>query len=240
MWTWSGAAYFVAKTVAKTAVTSFVPGLGLAMDVGEAGYSFYQGDYTGGGISLLVAGVNAFTFSAGRAAKNVAEESCKQAAVKTAKEKVKEGAKEAIRAAIKAGPETAKKATKELSKKIGDMLEKDLAKGLIKDTVEEVWKEGSKMTVKSFCFEIVKAGLSKEAFAEAFKEAFTEQSIKGAFEALWQEELKHGFSDSIFYEAVKNAAKVEFERVNQKTAIIELVLALTLRFIKHIIKDETK
>ena len=88
------------KVVGKVALNACLPGLGSAVDFGEAGMCFWKGDVTGGVVNTVSGFANLATLGA----------------VSATKDAMKESAKGAV---VQSGKDTAKAAGKEASKKVG-------------------------------------------------------------------------------------------------------------------------
>ena len=213
------------------------PGLGASVDFAEAGYEYRKGNRFGcmmslgfGVLDIVTAGISSFAKNAAKeggktAAKEVVKESAKSAEKAVTKEVGKKFAKDLASGTIKKGmpkaaiidatKQIAKKAGNEATKKVGRTFGKDLAKGIVKDTVEEVWREGSKMTARSLFIETAKGGFCSggQNILNEAAGGFYEEALRGITEMIFFKTIpqgtKHVF-DKASKEAIENVARDQF------------------------------
>jgi len=222
-WAWWGAK-LAGKIGAKVALNLVLaPGLGSAVDFGEAAYNFYHGDIVGGTISTISGVADVFTLGLSSSIKETVKGSTKKAVVQTAKEAAKkaekeatkkvgqefakklatgavEGGKDAAVGAVRAAAESAGKAA---TKKVGEKVAKEIARGVITETVEDVWQQGTKLTIKRTGGKVIfalisSAGVSVKTFTADFLEDVLTQSA--------EEFLKGSIATRLVFELTQKAA----------------------------------
>jgi len=207
-WLW-WAGKLAAKLGAKMAVNTVAPGFGSAVDFSEAAYDFYHGDIVGGAINTCWGVVDVVTFGMSSSAKEAMKGSAKKAVVQTAKETAKKAEKEATKkvgqelakklatgaveggkdAAVRAARVAAESAGKAATKKVGEKVAKEIARGVITETVEDVWQQGTKLTIKRMGGKVIFAFISnaggsvKTVSADVLEEVLTQgadEFLKGS------------------------------------------------------------
>ena len=220
---WAGT--LVAKIGGKIALNAYLPGLGSAIDFGEAGRCFYNGDVCGGVINTVSGVADIVTLGLAGATKEAMKESAKRAVVQSAKDTAKSAAKEASRkvgqdlgkqiamgatkggkgAAIKITKVVAESVSKQVTVKVGQQVGKELAKGVTTEAVEEFLQVGTKMTVKKFVQTTVLVAVSGGG-----REAAEDVGGKLIFET-----LKQNPKEIVFQLTKKAAKKVAEEGVKE-------------------------
>ena len=227
---WLGWGAKLTGTVAvKATLNIALPGLAAAVDFGQAAYDLYQGDTTGAVINTISGVAELLTFGFAGSAKKLMEERAKEAAVLAAKQAAKQAEKAAAKkvgqefaktlatgmvqgskaAAIQSTKQTAKAAGKEATKTVGKMVSKEFAKGVVNEAVEDVWRQGTKTTLKSLGHNGLMGFLSSGGH-EIWKnvgENVYEPLIKSVFELTSQNKM-HMFQ--LTADAAKTAAGKEF------------------------------
>ena len=220
---------FLVKIGVKIALNTCLPGLGSTVDFAEAANCFYNGDVYGGVISTVSGVVDIATLGLVGATKEAMKESAKGAVVQSAKDTAKSAAKEASRkvgqdlrkqiatgaikdgkdAAIKMAKVLAESASKEATRKVGQQVGKELAKGVTTEAVEQVFQEGTKMTVNNL---LQSAGLAAVSSGgrQVWKTTLEDVGEKLIFEALKQNPKQIAFE--LTKEAAKKGAEEEFKK----------------------------
>ena len=218
-----------AKIGGKVVLNACLPGLGSTIDFVEAATCFYNGDVCGGALSSLSGIVDIATLGLVGAAKEAMKESAKGAVVQSAKDTAKSAAKEASRkvgqdlrkqiatgaikdgkdAAIKMAKVLAESASKEATREVGQQVRKELAKGVTTEAVEQVFQEGTKMTVNNL---LQSAGLAAVSSGgrQVWKTTLEDVGEKLIFEALKQNPKQIAFE--LTKEAAKKGAEEEFKK----------------------------
>ena len=216
----SWAATLGAKIGGKITLNACLPGLGSAIDFGEAGRCFYNGDICGGVISTVSGVADIVTLGLVGATKEAMNESAKRAVVQSAKDTAKSAAKEASRkvgqdlgkqiatgaikdgkaAAIEVTKVLAKSASKEATRKVGQEVGKELAKGVTTEAVEQVFHAGTKITINRL---LQNAGL---AAVSSGGRQVSKTILEDLLEKFITEALKQN-PKQIAFELTKKAAK---------------------------------
>lgn len=262
---------FIATTggiaLVKVGCNTFVPGLGAAVDVLQAGYCGYNGDVIGCATNTITAIMDLCSFGLFSTAKEVVKGTAKQGAIQTAKVAVKTASKQqtkrvgaelakkiATRAVTKGGKDAAVKmakaeaaaAVKVVSKTYGELLGKDLARGLVSETVDDVFRIGSKVTAESLRTETILGVLSASGGQEVGKnsvETLINVGMKGSVEFFIDLGKKQGQKE-FFYKAAEAATKAEagkiFTECAKKDLERQIAGACLKAGIKSVFKDRGK
>ena len=224
-----------AKIGTKLALNACLPGSGSIIDFAEAGKCFYNGDVIGGMISTVSGLADIATLGLASTTKEAMKESAKKAVVQSAKDTAKSAAKEASRkagqdlgkqlamgttkvgkvAAINMAKVFAESASKEATKNVGQQVAKELAKGVTTEAVEQVFQEGTKMTVNTFLQRIGLAVVSSggsQVWKTIFEDVGADVSEKFISEVMKQ-------NRRILFELTKEAAKKGAEEEFKKQSL---------------------
>ena len=233
-----------ATVAAKMALNAVLPGASAVVDFGQAAYDLSQGDTLGAAINTVSGVAELVTFGFAGAVKEAIKGGAKTAVVSTAKETAKQAEKAATRkvgrefgkrlaagmvsgskeAAIQSVKQTAKAAGKEATKTAGKMVSKEVAKGVVNEAVEEVLRQGTKITLERLGHSTVKTIISSGGrqvmitCGEGVSEEFLKQLFGGLLEFTKQNKT-HVFK--LTKEAAKTAAEKEFMKNFYKSLGIE-------------------
>ena len=218
------------------ALNLVAPGLGSAVDFGEAAYNFYHGDIVGGTINTISGVADVVTLGLSSSIKETVKGSTKKAVVQTAKETAKKAEKEAAKkvgrelskklatgavkggkdAAIRTARAAAESAGKAATKKVGERVAKEIAGGVITETVEYVWQQGTKLTIKRMGGKVIFALISnaggsvKTVTADVLEDVLTQ----GA-----EEFLKGSIATRVVFELTQKAATTAAEEGCKKHVV---------------------
>lgn len=190
-WSWY-LAKLGAKVGAKVLINMYVPGLEASVEFVDAAKCFYYGDTTGGVINILSGVGDVVSFRLTGTIKDAMTGSGKAAAIETVKE-------------------MGKSAPKEVTKKLGQQAGKEFAKGVLTEATEEVWREGTKMTLNKAGQDAVLAAISSGG-RKVGKTIGEDLLEKLAFETMVKGTKMGAF------ELTKNAAKEGAEREFMKNS----------------------
>jgi len=254
-WAWWGAK-LVGKIGAKITLNLVAPGLGSAVDFGEAVSDFYHGDIVGGTINTISGVVDVATLGLSSSIKETMKGSAKKAVVQTAKETAKDARKEATKKvgqelrkkvatgavkggkdfAVRAARAAAESAGKAATKEVGEKVAKEFARGVITETVEEVFQQGTKMTIDRMGHKVVIKLIASGGCMKTLSSSFAAELLTGGFE----EFLKGSASKRLVFELTQKAATTAAEEEFKKHAFKLIAKEYGLAVVEGSVRLATK
>ena len=253
-------ATFGFKVGVKIGLNTFVlPGSSSVVDFTEALICFKNGDNFGGVINTISGVADIVTCGMVGATKEAMSNSAKGGVVKAAKETAKKAGKKATKkvgqelsrqlamgtinggkdAAILTAKETAREASKAATTKVGQQVAKDIARGLVPDVVEDVWRAGTKITLKKIGEDTWLAFVSSggNQIFETIFEHVGEKVVTSGMENAFSELINQG-NKKFFSEFTQNAAKAAAKEAFEKNAGSSFINELLVSTVKGTIRNQ--